>query len=89
MEFSVHGVWPTFILEFSYIWGPAVWVSYLLSLGPTQDKKKRLGVLLIFWWRIWKERSCRIFENYRWHPLVSMRQSCSLQFITEELLKPD
>jgi hypothetical protein len=35
----------------------------ILSAGPSQDKRKRLGVLLIFWWRIWKERNYRIFDN--------------------------
>jgi hypothetical protein len=43
--------------------GPSAWVTYLLSTGSSLDKKRKLGVLLIFWWKIWKERNCRIFDN--------------------------
>jgi hypothetical protein len=36
--------------------------SYPRDQAKTK-KKERLGVPLVFWWRIWKERNCKIFYN--------------------------
>jgi hypothetical protein len=39
------------------------WVSHFTSGGTRQTKRKKMCVLFIFWWHIWKERNSRIFEN--------------------------
>jgi hypothetical protein len=41
--------------------GPKQWISFLLQAG-SKEKKKNLGILLTFWWIIWKERNKRIFK---------------------------
>jgi hypothetical protein len=37
--------------------GPKQWISLLLQAGSKEEKKRNLGILLTFWWTIWKERN--------------------------------
>jgi hypothetical protein len=43
--------------------GPLQWIILLRSIGSKNEKKKKLSILFSFWWRICKERNCRIFEH--------------------------
>jgi hypothetical protein len=43
--------------------GPLQWQHYLRRTGPKELKKERAGVLINFWWSMWKERNLRTFEN--------------------------
>jgi hypothetical protein len=43
--------------------GPLEWVSQILKVSPKREKRKNLGILVTFWWMIWKERNKRIFED--------------------------
>jgi hypothetical protein len=43
--------------------GPVQWVKCLLKLGSKKEKKRKLGILFICWWMLWKERNRRIFED--------------------------
>jgi hypothetical protein len=36
---------------------PMDWVQSLVRTGSKRDRKKNLGVLITFWWLIWKERN--------------------------------
>jgi hypothetical protein len=42
---------------------PVGWVKTLARIGSRKDRKKNLGILITFWWSIWKERNKRIFED--------------------------
>jgi hypothetical protein len=42
---------------------PLGWVNTLISTGASEGKRKRLGLLLAFWWQVWKERNRRIFVD--------------------------
>jgi hypothetical protein len=35
----------------------------MISEGSKKEKKKRLGMLCTFWWRLWRERNKRVIEN--------------------------
>lgn len=39
------------------------WVYSVKKSRPKSEQKKLIGVLLTFWWHLWKERNRRIFEN--------------------------
>jgi hypothetical protein len=41
--------------------GPKGWVQAIRRTGDKNEKKRKLGVLLSFWWMLWKERNQRIF----------------------------
>jgi hypothetical protein len=43
--------------------GPVGWVRHFISSHPKSKRKKKLGLLFLFWWQVWKERNCRIFDN--------------------------
>jgi hypothetical protein len=42
---------------------PAGWVKILARAGTRKDRKKKLSILITFWWLIWMERNKRIFED--------------------------
>jgi hypothetical protein len=43
--------------------GPAGWVIHFTSAFSPKERKKKLGLLFMFWWNVWKERNRRIFQN--------------------------
>jgi hypothetical protein len=47
----------------SYAGGPMEWIKNLQQAGYTEDKRKKLGILFMFWWFIWRERNSRIFYD--------------------------
>jgi hypothetical protein len=38
-------------------------MDFLLKSSSEKVKKMKLGILLTFWWLIWKEKNKRIFEK--------------------------
>jgi hypothetical protein len=60
--------------------GPECWLHKVQGQGSKKEKRGNLGVLLTYWWYIWKERNVRIFYfketspagyfNPRNHPVV-------------------
>jgi hypothetical protein len=53
---------PSFLTS-SAAGGPLQWQHHLRRTGPKELKKERAGVLINFWWSMWKERNLRTFEN--------------------------
>jgi hypothetical protein len=43
--------------------GPREWVTALLASGSKKEKRKRIGMLCIFWWMIWKKGKEGFFDN--------------------------
>jgi hypothetical protein len=43
--------------------GPDQWLRIIPGAGSKKIKRKKTGILLTFWWIIWKERNKRIFEH--------------------------
>jgi hypothetical protein len=41
---------------------PVGWVRQITRTGSRKERKQKLGILITFWWMIWKERNKRIFE---------------------------
>jgi hypothetical protein len=39
------------------------WVNHFASSGTKQIRKVNMGILITFWWHLWKERNRRIFDN--------------------------
>jgi hypothetical protein len=37
------------------------WVTLMASSGTTKERKIKLGILITFWWMVWKKRNRRIF----------------------------
>jgi hypothetical protein len=46
----------------SHTSNPKGWIRVLVGSGSAVDKKVKLGILITFWWLVWKERNRRIFE---------------------------
>jgi hypothetical protein len=42
--------------------GPEQWLNHLQKMGSKETRRKNTGILITFWWFIWKERNKRIFE---------------------------
>jgi hypothetical protein len=43
--------------------GPLGWMQQIGRVGSKREKRRKLGILLTFWWMVWKERNRRIFEQ--------------------------
>jgi hypothetical protein len=43
--------------------GPQQWLNFIRRSSSKKDKRIKLGIVLTFWWQIWKERNHRIFEG--------------------------
>jgi hypothetical protein len=41
----------------------ADWLLAIGRLRPTHQQRQIAGVILCFWWHVWKERNNRIFED--------------------------
>jgi hypothetical protein len=41
--------------------GPQQWLQFIRRTGSSKEKRIKLGIVLTFWWQIWKERNRRIF----------------------------
>jgi hypothetical protein len=39
------------------------WVNHFANKGNKQARKIKLGILVLFWWHLWKERNRRIFDS--------------------------
>jgi hypothetical protein len=39
------------------------WVNHFANEGNKQVRKIKLGILVSFWWHLWKERNRRIFDS--------------------------
>jgi hypothetical protein len=72
------------LFGFSSSDGPVGWVSFLTSSGSTKQKRRKLGILFTFWWRIWKERNRRVFEQLE----TSTFQLAELIYEDNSLLQP-
>jgi hypothetical protein len=44
---------------------PIGWVNYFASTFSSKERKKKLGLLFLFWWSVWKERNRRFFSESR------------------------
>jgi hypothetical protein len=43
--------------------GPDQWLIFFQRMGSKELRRKNSGILITFWWFIWKERNKRIFEQ--------------------------
>jgi hypothetical protein len=39
------------------------WISAISRVQPKQQQRENAGIILFFWWQIWKEHNARIFEH--------------------------
>lgn len=50
--------------DLSWITNPSDWIRELRKKGNSKvEKLRNVGILLYFWWQIWKERNRTIFEG--------------------------
>jgi hypothetical protein len=41
----------------------AAWLAHNMAATNGQDRRNVAGILLYFWWNVWKERNMHVFEN--------------------------
>jgi hypothetical protein len=61
-------IWPWFSFAGSPPQSPhvdrvATWLAHHMAAANGHDTRKVAGILLYFWWNVWKEQNRRVFEN--------------------------
>jgi hypothetical protein len=47
---------------------PGEWLQKIAASRDRRERKQMIGILLTFWWMVWKERNRRIFDQLELPP---------------------